>query len=558
VKKQRPVTLPAWPSPRVPRAIRYRERFEFALALSLSIHALILALRFGAAGFGLPWAEEREPGLQLTIRLTEASRPPEPAPASAPVPPAVALRTSPELATGRQPKPETRARADTTLEVRLVPRAVEAVPPPMPLSAPRRVTSAPSPAARARARDRKIQPKPRPQILAQSAPRQDTFKVPPPKPVEPEQQRAPESNAKKQAEETPPAEQSAEQTERRHAEEAARLQAEESARQRAEEDARQRAIAAEKALDAKKQAEARRLEDARKQEEARKQALELEARKRAEEAARKEAEELARQRAVALQKEQQAKKLEDASRVEEARKLEAARIQEELKKQEEGRRITLEMEALKRAEALAKQQDAARRKEQEAKRQAEEATARAKETEQREMEAQAAGQRERLAAQQGPAPGAPSGAELAAKALDQLRNPGTARGDPARPPSQSPSAERRRALFGIERDVGLRMYVDSWRWKIERNGALNYRASAAWRTHENPIVTVSIRSDGSLEDVWIHKSSGVRELDAAVLRIARSLAPYSAFPPPLARQYDVIEIRRVWSFENTLKILDEM
>jgi TonB family protein len=104
----------------------------------------------------------------------------------------------------------------------------------------------------------------------------------------------------------------------------------------------------------------------------------------------------------------------------------------------------------------------------------------------------------------------------------------------------------------------LRMYVDSWRSKIERNGPLNYRASASWRGHEPAIVTVSIRSDGSLEDVFIHRSSGVRELDAAVQRIARLYAPYSAFPPALARQYDVIEIRRIWVFENTLRIMDEM
>jgi TonB family protein len=102
------------------------------------------------------------------------------------------------------------------------------------------------------------------------------------------------------------------------------------------------------------------------------------------------------------------------------------------------------------------------------------------------------------------------------------------------------------------------MYVESWRWKVERNGTMNYRQSASWRSHENPVVTVSIRSDGTLEDVWIHRSSGVRELDEAVLRIARLQSPYSAFPPALARQYDVIEIRRVWSFEHTLRILEEM
>jgi TonB family protein len=87
---------------------------------------------------------------------------------------------------------------------------------------------------------------------------------------------------------------------------------------------------------------------------------------------------------------------------------------------------------------------------------------------------------------------------------------------------------------------------------------VNYRPSAAWRARENPIVTVSIRSDGSLEDVLINRSSGVREIDEAVLRIAQLHAPYSKFPPDIARHYDVIEIRRVWMFDARLKILDEM
>ena len=102
---------------------------------------------------------------------------------------------------------------------------------------------------------------------------------------------------------------------------------------------------------------------------------------------------------------------------------------------------------------------------------------------------------------------------------------------------REPENPRRRSLFGVERDVSLRMYVESWRWKVERNGALNYRPSASARASDNPVVTVSIRSDGSLEDVMISRSSGVRELDEAVRRIARLQAPYSAFPPDLARQY---------------------
>jgi len=102
------------------------------------------------------------------------------------------------------------------------------------------------------------------------------------------------------------------------------------------------------------------------------------------------------------------------------------------------------------------------------------------------------------------------------------------------------------------------MYLESWRWKIERNGNLNYPSSARTRAAENPVVTVAIRRDGSVESVIIDRSSGLRDLDERVRRIVHLYAPYSAFPPDLARAYDVIEIRLVWVFADTLKIVEEL
>ena len=400
-------------------------------------------------GLALPWGERRIQASDLTVRLVDAPREPAPALAAAPVPLAVAPYVAPRA---QPPVPQRKA-----------------------------------PARKARA-------EPRPQILAQKDSQEETFNVPPPKPAEAVQPRAP-SIAEKMPEEPLPAVQATEQPGR---------QAEDAARQSAEEDARRER-------------------------------------------------ELARQRALALQKEQEAKKLE------EARKREEATIQDEMKKQEEARGLALAVEALKRAEDAARQQAIARQKELEAKRQAEEAAARAKEAAERQRaEAEAAAQRDRLATAPGPAPapapGAPSGSELAAKALEQIRR-SPLRADSSLPPAAA-EKPRRRSIFGTERDVPLRMYVESWRSKIEGNGALNYRASASQRAQQNPIATVSIRSDGSLESVSLNQSSGVRELDQAVLNIARLYAPYSKFPPALASQYDVLEIRREWSFDNTLRLLD--
>ncbi len=117
----------------------------------------------------------------------------------------------------------------------------------------------------------------------------------------------------------------------------------------------------------------------------------------------------------------------------------------------------------------------------------------------------------------------------------------------------------RRSVFGSKHsDVGLALYIQAWRQKVERNGRLNYAQSSREHMYTDPIVTVSIRSDGSVENVTILRSSGRAEMDEAIRRIALVNAPYSAFPPSLARNYDVIEIRQVWLFDESLHVRDEM
>jgi hypothetical protein len=71
---------------------------------------------------------------------------------------------------------------------------------------------------------------------------------------------------------------------------------------------------------------------------------------------------------------------------------------------------------------------------------------------------------------------------------------------------------------------------------------------AAQQPHTHPLVTVAIRSDGSVESVTFVQSSGVAAIDDAIRRIVQSQTPYQAFPPALAREWDVIEIRRTWYF----------
>ncbi|HEX8989935.1 MAG TPA: TonB family protein, partial [Rhodocyclaceae bacterium] len=62
------------------------------------------------------------------------------------------------------------------------------------------------------------------------------------------------------------------------------------------------------------------------------------------------------------------------------------------------------------------------------------------------------------------------------------------------------------------------------------------------------VVTVTIKSDGSIKDVIVDRPSGFKVLDEAARNIIRLAAPYAAFPPNIARDTDEIVITRMWSF----------
>ena len=147
--------------------------------------------------------------------------------------------------------------------------------------------------------------------------------------------------------------------------------------------------------------------------------------------------------------------------------------------------------------------------------------------------------------------------DLVNRAREASRGLDILSGTPPRPREQDQS--RRRIVVGaLERDVPLRMYVESWRQKIERNGGMNFPKLIGARARIDPLVSVAVRSDGSIEDVTIVRSSGRQDTDDAVRRIVRINALYSSFPPNIASRYDVIEIRRIWTFDQVLKLVEEV
>jgi len=120
---------------------------------------------------------------------------------------------------------------------------------------------------------------------------------------------------------------------------------------------------------------------------------------------------------------------------------------------------------------------------------------------------------------------------------------------------RSLSTARRIKLFGrAHPNVELIQYAEAWAQKLQLNTAVETVREVAKRPHRAPLVTVAIRSDGSVESVTFEVSSGVAEVDDAIRRIVESQKPYAAFPPVLAREYDVVEIRRTWHFDTAVRL----
>ncbi len=92
-------------------------------------------------------------------------------------------------------------------------------------------------------------------------------------------------------------------------------------------------------------------------------------------------------------------------------------------------------------------------------------------------------------------------------------------------------------------------YVEDWRLRVERIGNLNYPAAARdQRLYGSLLLTVSIKSDGSVENIEINRSSGNRILDAAAVKIVEMSAPFAVFPQDIKRDTDILHVTRTWTF----------
>jgi protein TonB len=100
-------------------------------------------------------------------------------------------------------------------------------------------------------------------------------------------------------------------------------------------------------------------------------------------------------------------------------------------------------------------------------------------------------------------------------------------------------------------------YEEEWRAKVERWGTVNYPPEARGKLYGNLRLTVTIKPDGSVDNIELDRSSGLKVLDAAAFKIVKMASPFAAFPASIRRDTDLLVITRTWFFSQGDKIWTE-
>ena len=108
---------------------------------------------------------------------------------------------------------------------------------------------------------------------------------------------------------------------------------------------------------------------------------------------------------------------------------------------------------------------------------------------------------------------------------------------------------KRRFIGARTKEASDAMYLEAWRQKVERIGNMNYpQAARDQKIYGQLRMTVSIKSDGSIEKIDIDKSSGSKVLDEAAKNIVYLAAPYARFTDEMKKNTDILGITRTWTF----------
>ncbi len=146
-----------------------------------------------------------------------------------------------------------------------------------------------------------------------------------------------------------------------------------------------------------------------------------------------------------------------------------------------------------------------------------------------------------------------SGQELAANALAIAR----IEAQISRQIEEYNQRPRKKFIGSRAQEFRFAQYVEDWRIKVERIGNLNYPDSARGKVYGSLVLTVSIKSDGSLDAVEVRRSSGHQILDRAAERIVNMASPYADFPANIKRDTDILVITRTWTFAPGDKLFGE-
>lgn len=112
---------------------------------------------------------------------------------------------------------------------------------------------------------------------------------------------------------------------------------------------------------------------------------------------------------------------------------------------------------------------------------------------------------------------------------------------------------RRKYLNARTQEYKYAAYMEAWRAKVERIGNLNYPEEAKRRHLTGSLVLdVTVRSDGSIREVLVMRSSGQKLLDDAAIHIVKLAAPFASFPAEFRAETDELSITRTWKFNETL------
>lgn len=137
-----------------------------------------------------------------------------------------------------------------------------------------------------------------------------------------------------------------------------------------------------------------------------------------------------------------------------------------------------------------------------------------------------------------------SGRDLAQSALAMAR----LEGEIAKELDEYSKRPRKQFLGSSAMEYRFAQYFEEWRQKVERVGTLNYPAEARGKLYGSLVLTVTVRSDGSVDAVEINRSSGHKLLDDAARRIVVMASPFAAFPPAIRHDTDTLVITRTWNF----------